>query len=143
MVNIWGRSFWSFKNRLGYLGESVLYLLLSWAWAQDHISYLSLNSGIFTRVSGITFEFVLALICTVRWTMGVWLRACSIGLQRWVASAFSIAVIILWVFFIRSALHLWLLLALFLILQIPLLALPLRADRTTRAGYPTHDSPTS
>ena len=143
MVNIWGRSFWSFKNRLGYLGESVLYLLLSWAWAQDHISYLSLNSGIFTKVSGTTFELVLALICTVRWTMGVWLRACSIGLQRWVASAFSIAVITLWFLFIRSAAHLWLVLAVFAILQVPLLLITKRADTATRAEFPIHDLPSN
>jgi len=139
MVNIWGRSFWSFKNRLGYIGESVLYLLLSWAWAQDHISYLLLNSDILTKVSGTTFEFVLALICTLRWTMGVWLRACSIGLQRRIAFAFSIAVITLWVLFIRSAVHLWLVLAVFAILQVPLLLIPKRADTATRAEFPVHD----
>jgi hypothetical protein len=48
-------------------------------------------------------------------------------------------VITLWVLFIRSAVHLWLVLAVFAILQVPLLLIPKRADTATRAEFPVHD----
>jgi hypothetical protein len=137
MSKIWGKSFDGFKSRLGYFGESVLYLLLAWAWAKERFSDWSIVRGAFTQVNSFTIEILFALICSIRWMMGIWLRSHAIGLPKSIATFYSIGVMFLWIAFLRNSVHAFLWSLLFMVVQAPLLVFSERSGR--QAGGPVID----
>jgi hypothetical protein len=134
-----GKSFYGFRSRRGYLGESLLYLLLSWAWVQERFQYIVFSRVSFEQHMGDTLAFALAVVCTLRWTMGAWQRIYSMGLPTAAVFAWSPALTILWVWFITTPAHRLLVFTLFFAAQLPLLLFPMKADRTgTAMGLASH-----
>jgi hypothetical protein len=104
--------------------------------------YLASNHASVSQymTNNIVFTLLSAAI-TILWLLAAWQRMYSIGVPRWVASVCVAALLFLWAWVITAPTYRLLAFVLFLVTQLPLLALPMRADRTNTAVDPALTNP--
>jgi len=123
-------------SRRRYLLETIVILLLTWAWTQDRIT--NIRDGRISTTVGV--EFALWAFCVVAWSMDAWRRSVLIGMSRLGGAAFSIIAAAAWVSFLVVKMnHTTMLgvIAVFVVGQLVLIALPEAVD----AGCPAVEPP--